>query len=236
MNNQVVDPELKLKKKFLKKFKLSNPTMILLALIILLLVIILVQQFSDSSKTKELHNQINKIASSIKTNHQTQNQILSNINKQTKAITSIDNNYNQVNQMINSAVKNQSLIQSKLSQQFEQTNKAISNNAQSLAQILKLLNMKLGQLSDQNSSLHSILNTPQGFKRTDQYTISSIAPYGVIIQDKQGNFLIARLNKQLSVGVITAITEHYIIAGNYVITNESSKMHNSVSIIKKMTP
>ncbi|MCF6764751.1 hypothetical protein L3V82_03120 [Thiotrichales bacterium 19S3-7] len=233
MNNPTIDPELKLKKSFLKKIKLSDPTMILLALIIILLLVILVQQFSDSAKTEKLNTQINKIASSVKSNHQTQTKILSNLDQHAKAIASINAGYGQINQTINATAKNQSIMQGKLTNQFQQISKSITNNTQSLDAILKLLNAQTSQGNHQEPAISSILSIPKGFKHTDQYTINGVAPYGVILQDSKGNFLIAQLNKQLSVGTISVITQGYIIAGDYVITYQHDKIQNNVSVIKK---
>ncbi|MCF6777360.1 hypothetical protein L3V83_12385 [Thiotrichales bacterium 19X7-9] len=234
MRNQVLDKELKLKKNFLKKLKPSNPAIILLILIILLLAIILVQQFSDSQKTSQLNSHVTTLIKSVENTNQTQKQLTQALNKQSQVI---QNNHVILNKTINNSEKAQERFEKSINQQLKNSSETINNNYKSLDQLMRLLfNKSIGKSKNNNTITYSILDIPKGYKRTDQYTISGIAPYGVIIQDKQGNFLIARLNKQLSVGVITAITQHYVIAGDYVITDESSNMHNSVSIIKKMTP
>ncbi len=64
---------------------------------------------------------------------------------------------------------------------------------------------------------------------TDQYRIYSVEPYGVIIQNKKGIFIVAQINKELEVGAISAITESKVIAGNKVITYQKDfKIDNGV--------
>ena len=56
---------------------------------------------------------------------------------------------------------------------------------------------------------------------TNKYRIYSVAPYGVIIQNKEGTFMVAQINKELDVGTISAISESKVIAGNKFITHQN---------------
>lgn len=61
-------------------------------------------------------------------------------------------------------------------------------------------------------------NSSTQYKTTDLYHIYKIEKYGVILNDKFGNFTIAQINKPLSVGTIKEISRTRVIAGNYQIT------------------
>lgn len=58
---------------------------------------------------------------------------------------------------------------------------------------------------------------------TQLYHIYTTEPYGVILQDKKGKFIIARINKKLPIGLISSISNNQVVAGNKVISKETAK-------------
>jgi hypothetical protein len=79
---------------------------------------------------------------------------------------------------------------------------------------IQSLSTSLQKLSPKKQPKHNKLS------QTQLYHIYKIEPYGVVLQDISGNFIIARINKKLAVGRISLISNNEVIAGNKVISKD----------------
>ena len=100
-------------------------------------------------------------------------------------------------------------IQDKLKKEADQLGKVIDQLDQDHSQIRKTV------------SLYNSITGKHDYQKTDKYHIYGVENYGVVLKDSNGNYTIAQINKRLSIGVITAITADYVIAGDYRITADT---------------
>lgn len=89
--------------------------------------------------------------------------------------------------------------------------------AKELTEVVKNLKKDQGEITSTISLYNDITNNMK-YATTKEYTIYAVESYGVVLQDKNANFILAQINKKLDIGFITAITEDFVIAGNYRIT------------------
>ncbi|MCF6767233.1 hypothetical protein L3V86_02485 [Thiotrichales bacterium 19S11-10] len=207
-------------KKALLKEKLSRIKSLILIVILLIVLMIFIEQMSNQQRLNQISQKIEKLNKSVQQTEKAQLKTENTINHQTSTLNTMNQTLKQISQSIANSAQNQSNLEAKISQQITKTSQNTDKSMQTLEHILKILDTQPEHL-EKSSKTHmiSFSQAPEGYQKTDQYTLSGVAPYGIILQDNKGHFLIAQINKQLSVGIISVITEHYVIAGKYVITS-----------------
>ncbi|MFT6835072.1 MAG: hypothetical protein ACJA0H_001106, partial [Francisellaceae bacterium] len=104
----------------------------------------------------------------------------------------------------------------------------LETQAKELTNVVENLKKDQGEITS-TISLYNEITNKMKYETTDQYTIFAIESYGIVLQDKNANFILAQINKKLDIGFITAITEDFVIAGDYRITNRPGfKTHSNI--------
>ncbi len=96
-------------------------------------------------------------------------------------------------------------------QQSKTTSTAIAQLQQQMTQLQKTVTA----VSAMKNSTTQAQAKPQ--KIATGYNIFGVEPYGVVIQNAQGEFQIARIGQQLDIGEITAISANAVQAGDWTI-------------------
>lgn len=115
--------------------------------------------------------------------------------------------------------KNENLLK-KLAQNQKKLNKTLSSKKSEFSKTIEAIKndqKKLNKIAKQFNSLFQKAPT-QKLKPAKKYRIYTITPYGVILQDANGNYIIAQINKQLPIGKIKSISKNKVVAGDKVIT------------------
>jgi len=127
---------------------------------------------------------------------------------------------------------NQSLLQ-RIAQQQSQQKQTLQRLSTQLTQSIselkavetKIKNSADGTLPQASVDIHAD-------KIAKGYRIYGVEPYGVVIQDPKGQFEIARIGKQLSLGIVTAITANAVHVGPWVITSLPEGANNTPALSK----
>lgn len=105
------------------------------------------------------------------------------------------------------------------SKNMDDQRQQVAGLAQSIRQDLQTVTKAVDQLQHQLLSFKSGVNQPDLSDPhiTKAYSIFGVESYGVVLQDDNGNFEIAQIGKELSIGVISSITADAVHVGNWII-------------------
>ncbi len=167
------------------------------------------QKYAASIEVSQENNatRIQELAQTLGTMNEklTATDLVDNVMSLTKQQAEIKSNTLLANQQLKGL---NASIHSRLSKQEKDLDELISN----LKKDYQVINDSANKLAAGSAGAN--------LTETDKYRIYSVAPYGVIIQNKEGAFIIAQINKELDVGAISAISESKVIAGNKFITHQ----------------
>ena len=104
----------------------------------------------------------------------------------------------------------------KFSEEF-QTN--LKKQSEDLGNVIKVLKDDADEITT-TISLYAEITNGKKYETAKDYTIYAVENYGVVLQDRQGNFILAQINKPLDIGTINAITDDFILAGSYRIIKQ----------------
>ncbi|WP_119344743.1 hypothetical protein [Facilibium subflavum] len=203
-----------------EKQPMSKQQKFALLSIIILACIIIFQLFSLSNQQTILHEQQNVTAKSKAQLQQVEEIISQTAQKNIQAIQkSIQPLNDQLSTLEKTTLRNNTQITTQLQQlqmQLEQTQKqvkALEVNAKEKPQ--KPASTTTKETDTQTKSTNA---AKANLQVSSQYRIYSINSYGLVLEDTNGNYIIATIGKNLpNAGDISSITADQVIAGDYQI-------------------
>lgn len=203
---------------YLRSLKQSNLLHILYIFLLLLIIYSLHTANDESESIKS--GIINAINQQTLKNNDNAAQI--NAQLQNLLNLSTKNDFSKIADSLNKSIPQ---IQSSLTN-LEKLNNQHSKDQTQLQSQIEILNKNLSGLKkttknvqkNLQSSPISTFNTNTKQTISKEYSIYNIADYGVILQNSKGDFIIARINMNLpNAGIITAISNQEVIAGDFII-------------------
>ena len=197
--------------------------MVIIGIIVLLCVLADLSGQSQIQKMSDDHQKV------LQSDLNQQSDVLAQLQQ---VITQSQQNINQTLQQVSSQTQtNQQALLQAINQQ-QQQNKAIVATVTQLQQqmqaLQKTVNVDATAAAKAASSGNSAGQTPSN-KISPDYHIFAVEPYGVIIENNQGQFQIARIGKKLDIGAITSISATEVKAGDWSIVPAISNPNTAVT-------
>lgn len=214
MKNKTKKP----KKMLTPEEKLQRIKLIIVAAFFILLLILLYEQMTSRAQIDQIAQKLESASDNLETFQVNQNNLISSLSKQINTATQ---EQTKVAKSVDQFLQNQIKIQSTLTQLQTQANQMQKDIQDQNAQFKTYLSNTNKKSTASNSvTLVNSDGNMSKYKKTTDYTIYGDASYGVILQDKNGNYIIAQINKELPIGMITSISRNEVIAGDYIITRK----------------
>ena len=159
-----------------------------------------ISQENNTTRIQRLDSKLSKMSREVVT---TDKKLIKGVISATKNNSAILTQTEKVNTQLKGL---NSSIHSRLSTQEKELNRLITN----LKKDYQVINDSANKLAAAHTGNHLV--------ESKEYRIYATTPYGVTLQDKAGNYIVAQINKDLSIGTISAISESKVIAGNQYIT------------------
>lgn len=210
------------------QFTQTNIFLSIIVFLLLICLLILANIVGDQSgvtkstrKSESLIDSIQQFQAELVTYAKNTNGILKSIS------TNVVDNQNELSKVVDAFKQDQEKVAEliKTSQsRAEKFNTTVQNTLKTQSKALSTVINTLKSSADEVTttiSLYAEITNGKKYETAKDYTIYAVENYGVVLQDRQGNFILAQINKPLDIGTINAITDDFVLAGSYRIIKQN---------------
>ena len=187
-------------------------------LLAIILVLLLLTLFMVMQLQNVLTHQVKKESSLFHALQQGESQILHTLAQQQKTTHT---QLSELSATLNKTTVGQKQQQHAFEQYQTQTKQQLTKVTQSIDQAVKTIQNLTAQthISAQQTTSNDLPKATNQYKPAPGYHLYGVEPYGVVIVDPKGNFIITRVGRDIpGLGQVKAITADQVMVGDYVIT------------------